>query len=107
MKKLKNLESTINKRLREISPSYGISNLTLTSEGKYEFDFRVTFDPSHLNQVKRVFQTILGGFETEEKVQTKVYLPRNVHEKLKQIASQQGRSHSEIIEECIGQLVNS
>jgi len=110
IKKLKNLEDTINKRLQEISPSYGISNLTLTPEGKYEFDLRVTFDPSHLNQVKKVFQTILGGFETqgkEEKIQTKVYLPRNVHEKLKQIAFQQGRSHSEIIEECISQLVNS
>ena len=109
IKKLKNLENTINNRLQKISPSYGISNLTLTPEGQYIFDLRVTFDPSHLNQVKKVFQTILGGFETEgkeEKIQTKVYLPRKVHQKLKKLASQQGRSHSEIIEECISQRVN-
>lgn len=105
MNKIKELEEAINKGLKEIHPDYSIANLSLTKDGKYQFDLKISFDPAHKDQIKKVFQKVLGGFREEvEKVQTKIYLPKNVHQKLKEIAYAQGRSHSEILSECIEKM---
>jgi hypothetical protein len=98
----KDKESEINRRLAQLSPDYSISNLRLQPNGKFAFDLRCAFAPQDLDEIKKVFQSVLAGFERNgQKIQTKVYLSPKAHQKLKRLAYSRKTSQSAIVEQCI------
>lgn len=99
---LKEKERKINQLLKKINPDYEIALLRKAPDGHYRFALSADFDPDDLPKVRKVFRSVLEGFkEDEKKVQTKVYLPESVHERLRRLAFQSRRSLSEVVAEGI------
>ena len=96
------LERAINRKLREVSPNYGIRNLYRTREGRYRFEMRVSVDPRDEGTLHRIVRQILRELPGDRPVQAKYYLPESIVERVKAVAGKRGVSQSALVAECLG-----
>ncbi len=95
-------EKKINELLKKINSDYEIALLRKTAKGRYQFALTADFDPGDLNEVRKVFRSVLRGLKGDrKKVQSKVYLQESVHRELRRLAFEDNRSLSDIVEEGI------
>lgn len=98
---LSRLERSINKKLKRISPRYGIRHLAQSSDGRYLFDLKVAIDPRHFSELRDVLKSVLSELPVERSVQAKFYLPESVYARVKERAAAIGVSQSAYVAECL------
>jgi len=105
MLRMRALEQSVNRKLRKLNPAYAISNLNRRLDGKYEFDFKVSVDPRHFSEISAVLREVLGALPSDRQVQAKFYMAESLAKKLKQTASAEGVSQSEVVSRCVSDYV--
>jgi hypothetical protein len=102
---LKEKETLINEKLRQLDPHYAIVNLRLTDPaiGRYDFDIVKDFANKHMKDVKGILRSVLGvkSKPNETKVTTKLVLPQPAYQKLQQLKRTRHKSQSEIVAELL------
>lgn len=99
---VKELEAKLNRRLKEVNPSYAIHDLKRLPNGGYWFDLAMAFNAKDLAKVNRIFAQHLGaGPKKRETVQAKFYLTPNTYARLRREAAARGVAQSTLVEEAL------
>jgi hypothetical protein len=102
MMSIKALEAKLNRRLKEVNPSYSIRNLKRLPNGGYWFDLAMAFNAKDLAKVNRIFAQHLGKRERKrETVQAKFYLTPQTYARLRKSAAHRGVPQSALVEEAL------
>lgn len=100
---VRDLQSKLNRRLREIHRGYAVKNLRRLPSGEYWFDLAVAFNARDLAKANRVFADLLTD-KTEKRrqtVQAKFYLSPETYERLRKEAAERGVKQSTLVEEAL------
>ena len=100
---VKELESKLNRRLKEIHKGYAVKNLKRLPNGEYWFDLAMNFSVRDTPKVNRVFAELLSprrGRRTQT-VQAKFYLSAETYQRLRQEAAERGVKQSALVEEML------
>jgi len=100
---VKELESKLNRRLREIHKGYAVKNLKRLPSGEYWFDLAMGFNTRDMAKVNRVFAELLspGRGRRHQTVQAKFYLSAETYERLRRQAAERGIKQSALVEEAL------
>lgn len=100
---VKELESKLNRRLRQIHRGYAVKNLKRLPSGEYWFDLAIAFNARHMVRVNRVFAELLssGRAKGRHTVQAKFYLSQETYDRLRKEAVQRGVRQSALVEEAL------
>jgi hypothetical protein len=100
---LKELESTLNRRLKEIHKGYAVKNLRRLPNGEYWFDLAMGFSARDMAKVNRVFAELLsrGRGRRHQTVQAKFYLSTETYARLRKEAAERGVKQSALVEEAL------
>jgi hypothetical protein len=101
--RVKDLESKLNRRLKEIHKGYAVKNLKRLPSGEYWFDLAIGFNARHMAKVNRVFAELLspGRGRRHQTVQAKFYLSPQTYERLRKAAAVRGVKQSALVEEAL------
>lgn len=100
---VKELESKLNRRLKEIHKGYAVKNLKRLPSGEYWFDLAMGFNARDMAKVNRVFGELLspGRGRRHQTVQAKFYLSAETYERLRKEAAERGVKQSALVEEAL------
>ena len=100
---VKELESKLNRSLKEIHRGYAVKNLKHLPSGEYWFDLAINFNVRDMAKVNRVFAELLapGGGPRRQRVQAKFYLSAETYERLRKEAAERGVKQSALVEEVL------
>lgn len=100
---VKDLESRLNRRLKEIHKGYAVRNLKRLPSGEYWFDLAMGFNARDMAKVNRVFAALLspGHGRRHQTVQAKFYLSAQTYERLRREAAERGVKQSALVEEAL------
>lgn len=99
---LRELEAKLNRRLKEVNPSYAIRNLKRLPNRGYWFDLAMAFNAKDLAKVNRILAQQLGaGPKKRETVQAKFYLTPETYARLRKRAAHRGVAQSALVEEAL------
>ena len=100
---VKELESKLNRRLKEIHKGYAVKNLRRLPSGEYWFDLAINFNVRDMAKVNRIFAELLapGRDRRHQTVQAKFYLSAATYERLRKEAAERGVKQSALVEEVL------
>ena len=100
---VKQLESKLNRRLKEIHKGYAVKNLKRLPSGEYWFDLAMGFNARDMAKVNRVFTELLGSARGrhQQTVQAKFYLSTETYERLRREAAERSVKQSALVEEAL------
>lgn len=100
---VKELQSKLNRRLKEIHKGYAVKNLKRLPSGEYWFDLAMNFNVRDMAKVNRVFAELLspGPGRRHQTVQAKFYLSAETYERLRKEAAGRGVKQSALVEEAL------
>ncbi|MBI2835927.1 MAG: hypothetical protein HYX76_16030 [Acidobacteria bacterium] len=100
---VKELESKLNRRLKEIHKGYAVKNLKRLPNGEYWFDLAMNFNARDMTRVNRVFAELFtpGRSRRVPTVQAKFYLSAETYERLRKEAAERGVKQSALVEEAL------
>lgn len=100
---VKELESKLNRRLKQIHKGYAVKNLKRLPTGEYWFDLVMGFNARDMAKVNRVFAELLspGHGRRHQTVQAKFYLSAETYERLRKEAAERGVKQSALVEEVL------
>lgn len=100
---VKELQSKLNRRLKEIHKGYAVKNLKRLPSGEYWFDLAMNFNPRDMAKVNRVFAELLSPVRGRRRrtVQAKFYLSAETYERLRREAAGRGVKQSALVEEVL------
>jgi hypothetical protein len=101
--RVKELESRLNRRLRQIHKGYAVKNLKRLPSGEYWFDLAMGFNGRDMAKVNRVFAELLTSASSPRRhtVQAKFYLSADTYERLRREAAERGVKQSALVEEVL------
>lgn len=101
--RLRELESTLNRRLKQIHKGYAVKNLKRLPSGEYWFDLAMGFNERDMAKVNRVFAELLTPVSGpgQRRVQAKFYLSAETYERLRREAAERGVKQSALVEEAL------
>jgi hypothetical protein len=99
--RVKELESRLNRRLKQIHKGYAVKNLKRLPSGEYWFDLAMGFNQRHMAKVNRVFAELLTSGPRRQTVQAKFYLSAETYERLRREAAERGVKQSALVEEVL------
>jgi hypothetical protein len=101
--KVKELESRLNRRLKQIHKGYAVKNLKRLPSGEYWFDLAMGFNARDMAKVNRVFAELLtpASGVRRQTVQAKFYLSAETYERLRREAAERGVKQSALVEEAL------
>jgi hypothetical protein len=99
----KDLESKLNRRLKEVHRGYGVKNLKRLPNGECWFELAMSFNARDMARVNRIFADILSaaGRRRHQTVQAKFYLSTETYERLRKQAAERGIKQSALVEEAL------
>ena len=100
---VKDLQSRLNRRLKEIHKGYAVKNLKRLPSGEYWFNLAMNFNARDMAKVNRVFAELLssGRARRHRTVQAKFYLSAETYERLRKEAAGRGVKQSALVEEVL------
>jgi len=100
---VKELESKLNRRLKQIHKGYAVKNLKRVANGEYWFDLAMAFNARDMAKVNRIFAELLapGRGRRQPTVQAKFYLSAETCERLRKEAAERGVKQSALVEEAL------
>ena len=100
---VRELESKLNRRLKEIHNGYAVKNLKRLPNGEYWFDLAINFNVRDMAKVNRVFAALLapGRGRRQQAVQAKFYLSTEIYERLRKEAAERGVKQSALVEQLL------
>jgi hypothetical protein len=100
---VRELESKLNRRLKEIRRGYAVKNLKRLPSGEYWFDLAMGFNVRDMAKVNRVFAELLSPGRTPRRqtVQAKFYLSAETYERLRKEAAERGVKQSALVEKAL------
>lgn len=100
---VKELESKLNRRLKQIHKGYAVKNLKRLPTGECWFDLAMRFNARDMAKVNRVFAELLspGRGRRHQTVQAKFYLSAETYERLRKEAAERGVKQSALVEEVL------
>jgi hypothetical protein len=100
---VRELQSKLNRRLKEIHKGYAVKNLTRLPSGEYWFDLAMNFNARDMAKVNRVLVELLSPQRTRrsQTVQAKFYLSAETYERLRKEAAGRGVKQSALVEEAL------
>lgn len=100
---VKDLQSKLNRRLKEVHRGYAVRNLKRLPSGEYWFDLAMTFNVRDMAKVNRIFAELLspGRGRRHQTVQAKFYLSAEIYERLRKEAAGRGVKQSALVEEVL------
>lgn len=100
---INDLETKLNRRLRQIHKGYAVKNLKRLPNGEYWFDLAMTFNARDMAKVNRIFAELLseGPRRRRQTVQAKFYLSAETYERLRKQAAERGLKQSALVEEAL------
>jgi hypothetical protein len=101
--RMKELQSKLNRRLKEIHKGYAVKNLKRLPSGEYWFDLAMNFNVRDMAKVNHVFAELLssGRGRRRQTVQAKFYLSAETYERLRKEAAGRGVKQSALVEEAL------
>ena len=101
--RVKELESRLNRRLKQIHKGYALKNLKRLPSGEYWFDLAMAFNERDMAKVNRVFAELLTPASGARRptVQAKFYLSAETYERLRREAAERGIKQSALVEEVL------
>jgi hypothetical protein len=98
----KELESKLNRRLKEVHKGYAVKNLKRLPNGEYWFDLAMNSNARDVAKVNRIFAELLDpGRARRPTVQAKFYLSVETYERLRKEAAARGVKQSALVEEAL------
>jgi len=100
---VKELESKLDRRLKQIHKGYAVKNLKRLPNGEYWFDLAMAFNAQDMANVNRIFTELLSprGSARPQRVQAKFYLSAKTYERLRKEAAERGIKQSALVEEAL------
>ena len=100
---VKEMQSKLNRRLKEIHKGYAVKNLKRLPSGEYWFDLAMNFNVRDMAKVNRVFAELLSPERgrRHQTVQAKFYLSAETYERLRKEAAGRGVKQSALVEEAL------
>ncbi len=100
---VKELQSKLNRRLKEVHKGYVVKNLKRLPNGQYWFDLAMNFNVRDMAKVNRIFAELLspGRGRRHRTVQAKFYLSAETYERLRKEAAGRGVKQSALVEEVL------
>lgn len=101
--KEKELETKLNRRLKEINKGYAVKNFKRLPSGEYWFDLAVGFNARDMAKLNRVFAELLSPPSSQKRptVQAKFYLSANTYDRLRKEAAERGVKQSTLVEQAL------
>ena len=101
--RVKELESRVNRRLKQIHKGYAVKNLKRLPSGEYWFDLAMGFNVRDMAKVNRVFAELLspGISPRRQTVQAKFYLSAETYQRVRKEAAERGVKQSALVEEVL------
>lgn len=101
--RVKELESRVNRRLKQIHKGYAVRNLKRLPSGEYWFDLAMGFNERDMAKVNRVFAELLspGLGPRRQTVQAKFYLSAETYQRVRKEAAERGVKQSALVEEVL------
>ena len=101
--RVKELESRLNRRLKQLHKGYAVKNLKRLPSGEYWFDLAMGFNQRDMARINRVFAEVLmpPSGHRRRTVQAKFYLSADTYDRLRKQAAERGVRQSALVEEVL------